>query len=163
MPVRILATAKPGNENVNADVFLLTDKKPALLHGAGLTVARSETASPLLLSDLRSDKNSTWVPQQSWLTYVRIDTPARNLTYDLAIDAQGHTPRLADTGVSSAAALGASVPGLAVPGVPVSRWGGLARRRARVRRDLRRTHRADRNWTKSRTGASDTLITPLNG
>ena len=124
VPVRILATAKPGNENVNADVFLLTDKKPALLHGAGLTTSqRSETASPLLLSDLRSDKNSTWVPQQSWLTYVRIDTPARNLTYDLAIDAQGRTPARGHGGVERGRArcLGARPRG-ASAGVPWAAW-----------------------------------------
>ena len=106
VPLRILSTAKPGSEIVKADVFLLTDHEPSLLHGAGFDVQRSQSASTALLDDLRSDKNSTWVPDQAWLTYARIDTPARNLTYDLAINANGGKPRLADTGVSSAAALG---------------------------------------------------------
>jgi hypothetical protein len=48
------------------------------------------------------------VPERAWLTYGRVDTAARNLTYDLAIDARGGKPRVADTGVSSAA-LGLSV------------------------------------------------------
>jgi hypothetical protein len=153
VPLRILATAKPGNEVVKADVFLLTDQKPGLLHGPGFTVARSQAASPALLSDLRSDKNSTWVPQQSWLTYGRIDTAARNLTYDLAIDPNGRTPRLADTGVSSAAALGVSVPAAAARTGSWAAWlvvglgfaailtglialTGTGRTRARARRTL---------------------------
>jgi hypothetical protein len=102
VPLHILATGKPGSEVVEADVFLLTDRKPALLHGAGFTVARSERASDLLLSDLRSDKNSDWVPEKAWFTYGRVETPAAALTYDLAIG-DGRRPRLADTGVSAAA------------------------------------------------------------
>ena len=103
VPLRILATAKAGSESVSADVFLLTDQQPALLHGKGFTVERSEPASGSLLGDLRSDKNSTWVPERAWFTYGRVDTAAKNLTYDLAIDARGGKPRIADTGVSSAA------------------------------------------------------------
>ena len=103
VPLHILATGKPGSEVVEADVFLLTDRKPGLLHGPGVTVARSEAAPQLLLADLRSDKNSDWVPQQAWFTYARVETPASRLNYDLAINARGHAPRLADTGVTAAA------------------------------------------------------------
>jgi len=103
VPLHILATGKPGTEIVEADVFLLTDRKPSLLHGRGVTVARSEAAPQPLLDDLRSDKNSGWVPQRAWFTYARVETPASRLNYDLAIDARGQAPRLADTGVSAAA------------------------------------------------------------
>jgi uncharacterized protein DUF2330 len=120
VPLRILSTAKPGNEIVKADVFLLTDRKPSLLHGAGFDVQRSETASTSLLDDLRSDKNSAWVPDQAWLTYARIETPAHNLNYDLAINATGGKPRVADTGVSSAAAIGLAVPGAGAANVDTS-------------------------------------------
>jgi hypothetical protein len=116
VPLHILATGKPGSEIVEADVFLLTDGKPALLHGPGFTVARSEAAPDLLMSDLRSDKNSDWVPEHAWFTYGRVEAPASELTYDLAIDARGHRPRLADTGVSAAA--------LGLPGAGGAAGGG---------------------------------------
>ncbi len=109
VPLRILATAKGATEQVDADVFLLTDREPTLLHGTGFTVERSEPASSSLLDDLRSDKSSSWVPEQSWLTYARVDAQARDLTYDLAVDVHGRTPRVADTGVGPAA-LGLPVP-----------------------------------------------------
>src|SRR5438445_1730741 len=44
VPLRILATGKPASEVVNADVFLLTDAKPELLAGPGLTTPRSAPA-----------------------------------------------------------------------------------------------------------------------
>jgi hypothetical protein len=38
---------------------------------------------PSLLDDLRSDKNSTWVPDSAYLTHVSINTPAVKLKRDL--------------------------------------------------------------------------------
>ena len=38
-----------------------------------------------LLDDLRSDKGMEWVPDDMWLTYLRVDTPAGDLDYDLAV------------------------------------------------------------------------------
>ncbi len=100
VPLRILAAAKPADEVVRADVFLLTDHRPTMLSGAGLQLARSEPASTSLLNDLRSDKHSSWVPQHAWLTYLRVEVAAANLNYDLAIDAGGHRdPSIVDTGV----------------------------------------------------------------
>jgi hypothetical protein len=90
VPLHILSLAKPGADVVQADVYLLSDRAPSLLgldDGARLQV--SEPASPSLLSDLRSDKDSAWVPGQAWLTFVRIDTPAGRLGHDLAVDAGG--------------------------------------------------------------------------
>ena len=47
VPLRILGTGMPASEQVQADVFLLTDDEPALLggSGAGLRLERSEPAS----------------------------------------------------------------------------------------------------------------------
>jgi hypothetical protein len=100
VPLRILGTGKPASEVVNADVFLLTDTKPDLLTGQGLETVRSEPASPLLLHDLRSDRNSSWVPAKSWLTFLRLRQPAGQLGYDLAVGV-GRPARLADTGVAA--------------------------------------------------------------
>jgi hypothetical protein len=71
VPLRILSLGLEADRSVEADVFLLTDEQPELLAGGpGLTLARSETASPLLLDDLRSDVAMEWVPQSMWLSYL---------------------------------------------------------------------------------------------
>ena len=96
VPLRILALGKRPYADVNADVYLLTDIEPAMLPAAspagtnrGMVLERSEQASDSLLDDLRSDKGMKWVPEEMWLTYLRIQMNARNLTYDLAVDASG--------------------------------------------------------------------------
>nr|MDQ3958378.1 DUF2330 domain-containing protein [Actinomycetota bacterium] len=95
VPLRILALGKKPFADITADVYLLTDIQPALLPAPvepgkrGLIQERSEQASDDLLDDLRSDKGMKWVPEEMWLTYLRIDVNARKLTYDLAIDASG--------------------------------------------------------------------------
>jgi hypothetical protein len=92
VPLRILALGKNGQERVDADVFLLTDRKPALLPSTdtpGLQLAHSAAATDLLLSDLRSDKGMGWVPSSAWLTKVAVGAEASSLQYDLAIDASG--------------------------------------------------------------------------
>jgi Uncharacterized protein conserved in bacteria (DUF2330) len=101
VPVRILGLGLDGSQNVEADVFLLTDDEPELLAGGtGLTLDRSEPASDLLLSDLRSDVGMEWVPDDMWLSYMKLAAPAAELDYDLAVSAiPGGTPSLVDAGV----------------------------------------------------------------
>ena len=96
VPLRILALGKRPYQDVNADVYLLTDDEPALLPAPnpagtsrGMVLERSEEASDLLLDDLRSDRGMKWIPEEMWLTYLRLQLNARNLTYDLAVDASG--------------------------------------------------------------------------
>jgi len=101
VPIRILALDKPGSEIVQADVFLLTDQRPSLLGPNALELERSEEAGELLLDDLRSDENSDWVPEEAWLTYLRIDAPAEELTGDLAIDVHGNSPSPVAAGLSA--------------------------------------------------------------
>jgi hypothetical protein len=105
VPLRILAAGMPRREQINADVFLLTHDAPRLLHGDGLVVERSERASKALLDDLRADESSSWVPRRSWLTYARVDSRARDLTYDLAIDVHGTIPSFVDTGLVGPSAI----------------------------------------------------------
>ncbi|MGH9111875.1 MAG: DUF2330 domain-containing protein [Acidimicrobiales bacterium] len=101
VPLRILGLGLDGGQTVEADVFLLTDDEPELLAGgAGLTLDRSEPASDLLLSDLRSDVGMEWVPEDMWLSYLTLEAPAAELDYDLAVSANpGVTPSLLDAGV----------------------------------------------------------------
>jgi hypothetical protein len=97
VPLRILALGKQQEELVDADVFLLTEKEPALLPEPapagerGMSLERSEQASQQLLNDLDSDKGMKWIPEESgmWLTYLRLDIDAGDLTYDLAVDQTG--------------------------------------------------------------------------
>jgi hypothetical protein len=100
VPLRILTLGREPQDLIQADVFLLTDRQPATLPQAvessgaanqrGIIQERSEWGSSLLMSDLRSDDRSRWVPNSPmWLTYLKIDTLAGDLTHDLAIDASG--------------------------------------------------------------------------
>ncbi|MEX1073114.1 MAG: DUF2330 domain-containing protein [Chloroflexota bacterium] len=106
VPLRILALGKTTGETVEADVYLLTDVRPAMLPDAnsflakgGLQLAHSSAASDSLLADLRSDKGMEWIPERAWLTKIAIDTAAEDLRFDLAIDVSGAgQPSLRDAG-----------------------------------------------------------------
>jgi uncharacterized protein DUF2330 len=93
VPLRILALGKTGQEHVDADVYLMTDRRPALLPTPtgdnGIRLDHSAWATAQLLSDLRSDRGMEWVPSSAWLTKVAVDSSAGGLSYDLAIDATG--------------------------------------------------------------------------
>src|SRR5436309_3352228 len=88
VPLRILGLGKQPEDRVDAEVFLLTDSKPALLPGPrpGLTVTHSEKATDSLLADLRSDAGGAWVPQSAWLTKLQVNSTAADLHYDMAVD-----------------------------------------------------------------------------
>jgi len=108
VPLRILALGKTGQERVDASVYLLTGREPALLPAPsgsnGMRLDHSAPASPALLADLRSDRGMEWVPESGWLTKVAVDGEAQQLSYDLAIDASGQ-------GTPSWVAAGLDVPG----------------------------------------------------
>lgn len=120
VPLRILALGKTGNERVEADVYLMTDRPPALLPAPdgfnGLRLAHSQAASSFLLDDLRSDRGMEWIPRRAWLTKVEIDASAPQLGFDLAIDASG-------AGAPSRVAAGLDLPGAVDPTVGAAlRW-----------------------------------------
>ena len=105
VPLRILALGKTGQERVEADVYLLNDQKPALLPAPtgdnGLTLLNDEPASDSLLTDLRSDRGMEWIPSSAWLSKLRIDASAAELSFDLAIDASGAgAPSYVDAGLA---------------------------------------------------------------
>lgn len=106
VPLRILGLGAEAEAPVEADVYLLTDLVPAVLPrpvsptaaslinagggSPGMVLEASQPASPSLLADLRSDKGMDWLPTDDmWLTYLRVDARAGDLTYDLAVDASG--------------------------------------------------------------------------
>ncbi len=100
VPLRILGLGLGEAATIEADVFLLTKREPILLpepapagSSKGTVLERSEPASASLLFDLRSDKGMGWVHESKmWLSYVRLDTTAGELTYDLAADVHGNAP-----------------------------------------------------------------------
>ena len=106
VPLRILGLGKSADDRIDADVYLLTDQRPALLpfpFANGMRLDHSAVASPLLLGDLRSDKGMDWVPQSGWLTKIAIDASASQLTYDLAVDAKGTSPSRVAAGLQAPA------------------------------------------------------------
>lgn len=106
VPLRILATGKNADARVQADVYLLTDRKPVLLPAPfanGMQLEHSATASASLLDDLRSDKGMDWVPEMAWLTKIGINATASQLTYDLAVSANGTVPSRVAAGLEAPA------------------------------------------------------------
>ena len=84
VPLRILGTGKNADDRIEADVYLLTDRRPVLLPAPfanGMQLEHSATASASLLDDLRSDKGMDWIPEMGWLTKIAINASASQLTY----------------------------------------------------------------------------------
>ena len=128
VPLRILALGKSAAETVQADVYLLTDDRPALLpkagaafgESAGLILDHSAAATDGLLADLRSDAGMEWVPDEAWLTKVVVDASADELNFDLAIDASGAgKPSPVDAGFAPFGPMSA-------PRAPIALFLGLA-------------------------------------
>jgi hypothetical protein len=137
VPLRILGLGKQPTDLVSADVFLLTDDKPALLPlgRPGVTLSYDQAANQQLLDDLRADKGGNWVPASAWVTKLQINSTVADLNYDLAVDASGFnhpsriaagleavtsvTPSVADSSTLAwywAAAIGAAIGALVLGG-----------------------------------------------
>ena len=116
VPLRILSLGKTATDAIQADVYLLTDRAPALLPAPtgrnGIRLDHSAPASESLLTDLHGDRGMDWVPTSGWLTKVAVEGTAAQLGYDLAIDASG-------AGRPSAIDAGFMMPGAVVPPAPV--------------------------------------------
>jgi hypothetical protein len=136
VPLRILGLGHQPADPVQADVYLLTDRRPALLPAPvgggrhGVALERSEPASARLLADLRADQGMGWLPAAGmWLSYLRIDTTTQELTHDLAVDASGRDdPSPVAAGLTVPAADGGdAVPAPGPPGPPGAwRWPAVA-------------------------------------
>jgi hypothetical protein len=104
VPLRILGLGLKPDQRVQADVFLLTDREPLMLPQprAGMSLFYSEPASVGLLADLRSDRGMAWLPPSGmWLSQLRLDIPAGQLTHDLAVDAdRSDAPSRVDAGLA---------------------------------------------------------------
>jgi hypothetical protein len=108
VPLRILGLGKSADDRIDADVYLLTDARPALLpypFANGMRLDHSAVATTSLLDDLRSDKGMEWIPQSGWLSKIAIDASASQLTYDLAVDAKGTSPSRVAAGLQAPASV----------------------------------------------------------
>jgi uncharacterized protein DUF2330 len=122
VPLRILTLGQEPNALVQADVFLLTDRRPTMLPETvapsgdagqkGLIQRVSEPASASLLNDLRRDDRMEWVPTKMWLTFIDVNARAADVTHDLSIDASGF-------GRPDAIAAGYPAPSFTVAHAPV--------------------------------------------
>jgi hypothetical protein len=104
IPLRILALGKVPNEQVQADLFILTDHEPKvvppLFDMSGVKVVSNGWAGHRLLADLRSDRGMSWLPAKGmWFAALSLDTTAANVKADLSIDGGG--PPLAIAAVTS--------------------------------------------------------------
>jgi Uncharacterized protein conserved in bacteria (DUF2330) len=130
VPLRILGLGHQPTDPVQADVYLLTDRRPALLPAPvdggrhGVALERSQPASAQLLADLRADKGMGWLPASDmWLSYLRIDSTTQELTHDLAVDASGHdSPSPVAAGLTVPAAPDAGPPAPTAPAGPMGPW-----------------------------------------
>jgi hypothetical protein len=121
VPLHILALAKGAAERVTADVFMLTDHRPALLSGPGIRLVQSRPAEDALMTDLRSDRGMGWMAPSAWLSYLKIDAPAGRLTYDLAADTS-NAARPSLTAAAVSPALSRELLALAGPGPADNFW-----------------------------------------
>jgi hypothetical protein len=147
VPLRILGLGHQPADPVQADLYLLTDRRPAILPhpegsgepqggapvdreelgASGVALAQSGPASAQLLADLRSDKGMGWLPASGmWLSYLRIDSTAGALTHDLAVDASGrHSPSPVAAGLAVPASVAGTATGAGAP-APAGGAGWLA-------------------------------------
>jgi hypothetical protein len=102
VPLDVLAL---DGQQVQADLYFLTDMPlntsdvnaklgqsavGSEVPGAtGFTVAFQEKMTDQLYKDLSSDRNMGWVQRDSWFTYLSLDTPSENVTYDLGVSNDG--------------------------------------------------------------------------
>jgi hypothetical protein len=112
VPLRILTLGLGPDARVDADVFLLTEQEPKLLPAPdrAMSLDRSEAASDLLLTDLRSDKGMDWLPENMWLSYLKLNGPVGAFDHDLAISTGLAAP--------SPVAAGLQLPPLHIPQLP---------------------------------------------
>jgi hypothetical protein len=102
IPFEVLAL---DGQQVQADLYLLTDTPvyatdlqssigqssvgADVPNAPGLKVAFQEKMNAALYKDLSTDKNMGWVRSDSWLTYLTLDAPEPQVTYDMGVSSTG--------------------------------------------------------------------------
>jgi hypothetical protein len=102
IPFEVLAL---DDQQVQADLFLLTDAPlytsdvasivgqssvgSEIADAPGFRVSFQERMNDALYHDLSTDRNMGWVPRDSWLTYLELNAPAAEVTYDMSVSTAG--------------------------------------------------------------------------
>jgi hypothetical protein len=102
VPLEVLAL---DGQQVQADLYLLTDEPlntsdvgavagqspvGTEIPGApGFTLAFQEPMNAGLYHDLSTDRNMSWVRPDGWLTYLSLDAPSEEVTYDMGVTSRG--------------------------------------------------------------------------
>lgn len=102
VPLEVLAL---GTQQVEADLYFLTDMPlntsdinahigqsavGSTVPGAtGLKLAFQEKMNDQLYHDLSTDRNMSWIWRDSWFTYLSLDAPGPQVTYDLGVTDSG--------------------------------------------------------------------------
>lgn len=102
VPLEVLAL---DGQQVQADLYFLTDMPlnisdfdarigqsavgSAVPGATGLQLAFQEKMPEQLYQDLSSDRNMSWIWPDSWLTYLSLDAPSSQVTYDLGVSSTG--------------------------------------------------------------------------
>ena len=133
VPFEVLAL---DGQQVQADLFLLMDG-PVYTSDLGAQVGQSSVGTEIpgapgfqlafqepmndsLYHDLSTDRNMSWIPRNSWLTYLTLDAPEDEVTYDLGVSSQ-NVVRVAPFGTARwPSPTSARIPPLA--GCRVCRW-----------------------------------------
>jgi hypothetical protein len=102
VPFEVLAL---DDQQVQADLFLLSDT-PLYTSDVGAVIGQSSVGSEVadapgfrlsfqermndsLFHDLSTDRNMGWVPRESWLTYLELNAPNEEVTYDMGVSSAG--------------------------------------------------------------------------
>jgi Uncharacterized protein conserved in bacteria (DUF2330) len=101
VPFEVLAAG----QQVQADLYFLTDQPvytnelgavlgisgvgTSVPGAEGFTMNFQEKMTDSLYRDLSTDRNMSWVRSDSWLTYLSLDAPDKNVTYDMSLTPMG--------------------------------------------------------------------------
>jgi hypothetical protein len=126
VPLEVLAL---DGQQVQADIYLLTDQPlntsdvgavagqssvGTQIPGApGFQLAFQEPMNASLYHDLSTDRNMSWVRPDGWLTYLSLDAPSEEVTYDMGVTSRG-VIRIAPFGTAPMA-IGGGIPDHALP------------------------------------------------
>jgi hypothetical protein len=126
VPLEVLAL---DGQQVHADIYMLTDQPlntsdlaavsgqspvGTEIPGApGFKVAFQESMNSGLYHDLSTDRNMGWVRPDGWLTYLSLDAPSEEVTYDMGVTSRG-VIRISPFG-SAPMAIGGGLPNQALP------------------------------------------------
>jgi hypothetical protein len=127
VPLEVLAL---DGQQVQADIYMLTDEPlntsdigavtgqspvGTQIPGApGFELAFQEPMNANLYHDLSTDRNMGWVRPDGWLTYLSLDAPSSEVTYDMGITSRG-VIRIAPFGTAPMS-IGSELPEHALPG-----------------------------------------------